>query len=82
MQRSGKGKTGKKSKENRINCNSILNELAHFHVCFGPLIRDVMHDILEGALPYEIKLMLQVMIRTECYFLLSLGLKIFIMVTW
>ena len=66
-----KDKTGEKSKEYGINRNSILNELAYFHVCSGALIPDVMHDILEGALPYEVKLMLQVMMRTECYFSLS-----------
>lgn len=66
-----KDKTGEKSKEYGINRNSVLNELAYFHVCSGALVPDVMHDILEGALQYEIKLMLQVMMRTECYFPLS-----------
>ena len=66
-----KDNTGEKSKEYGINRNSVLNELAYFHVCSGALVPDGMHDILEGALQYEIKLMLQVMMRTECYFPLS-----------
>lgn len=44
-----------------INRNSILNELLYFHVCSGALLPDVMHDVLEGAIQYEVKLMLQVM---------------------
>ena len=63
--------TGEKSKEYGINRNSALNELAYFHVCCGALIPDIMHDILEGALQYEIKLMLQFMIRGENYFTLN-----------
>ena len=34
-------------------------ELQHFDICSGGLLPDVMHDILEGALPYEAKLILQ-----------------------
>ena len=64
--------TGIKSKEFSINRNSALNELAYFHVCSGALIPDIMHDILEGALQYEVKLMLQVMIRTENYFTIDM----------
>lgn len=64
--------TGIKSKEFGINRNSALNELAYFHVCSGALIPDIMHDILEGALQYEFKLMLQVMTRTENYFTLDI----------
>ena len=66
-----KDASGKKSKEYGINRNSALNELAYFHVCCGSLIPDIMHDILEGALQYEVKLMLQVMIRVENYFTLN-----------
>ena len=67
-----KDTTGTKSKEFGINHNSALNELAYFHVCSGALIPDIMHDILEGALQYEVKLMLQVMIRAENYFTLDM----------
>ena len=37
-------------------------------MCDGTLLPDLMHDILEGALQYEVKLMLQVMINVEGYF--------------
>ncbi len=53
-----------------VNRDSILNELTHFHVCSGALVPDVMHDILEGALQYELKLMLRVMVYEEKYFTL------------
>ena len=33
--------------------------MEYFHVCNGSLIPDIMHDVLEGALQYEVKLMLQ-----------------------
>ena len=59
------------SKLNGINRDSILNKLAYFHVCSGALLPDVMHDVLEGALQYEIKLMLRVMIAEERYFTLD-----------
>ena len=38
---------------------------------YGSLVPDVMHDILEGALQYEVELMLQFMIDTEKYFTLE-----------
>ena len=63
--------SGAASKEHGINRNSILNELTYFHVCDGSLLPDVMHDILEGSLQYEVKLMLQVMVNTEGYFSLD-----------
>ena len=42
-----------------------------FHMYNGSLVPDVMHDILEGALQYEVKLMLQFMVDTERYFTLD-----------
>ena len=54
-----------------INRDSILNELEYFHVCSGGLLPDIMHDLLEGALQYEIKLMLKVFILEEKYITLS-----------
>ena len=63
--------TGATSKEYGINRNSILNDLKYFHVCNGSLIPDIMHDVLEGALQYEVKLMLQFMINHEGYFTLE-----------
>ena len=34
-------------------------ELQYFDICSGGLLPDIMHDILEGVLPYEAKLVLQ-----------------------
>ena len=45
-----------------INRDSILNELSYFHVCDGSLLPDIMHDVLEGGLQYEVKLMLGMMV--------------------
>ena len=56
-----KDSSGEKSKEFGINRDSILNELNYFHVCDGSLLPDIMHDLLEGALQYEIKLLLHKM---------------------
>jgi len=33
-------------------------EVSHFDICSGALICDVMHDMFEGVLQYETKLML------------------------
>ena len=41
-----------------IKCNSILNESRYFHVTEG-LVPDVMHDVLEGALEFEVKQLLK-----------------------
>jgi len=40
-------------------------------VCDGGLLPDVMHDILEGALQYEVKLLLKRMIGLDNYFTLG-----------
>ena len=40
-------------------------------MCSGALLPDVMHDILEGALQYEVKLLLQYCIREMQYFKVS-----------
>ena len=37
--------------------------MAYFHVCDGSLLPDVMHDLLEGALQYEVELLLHYMIE-------------------
>ena len=63
--------THEKSKEYGINRDSILNELKYFHVCDGSLIPDIMHDVLEGVLQYEVKLMLRQMINVNHYFTLE-----------
>ena len=49
----------------------MVNELKHFHVAEGSMLPDVMHDLLEGLLPYEAKLLLQQMINGEKYFKLD-----------
>lgn len=43
-----------------MNRRSSLDTLRFFDVTSGALIPDIMHDILEGALPMEVKLMLRV----------------------
>lgn len=58
----------KKSKKYGINNESILSTLQYFDVCSGSLIPDVMHDVLEGVLQYELKLLLQHCIDCEKYF--------------
>lgn len=58
------------SKEYGINCRSIFMDLEHFDIC-KCLVPDVMHDILEGALQYELKLCLQYLIDTAKYFTVS-----------
>ena len=40
----------------------------YFHVCGGGLLPDIMHNLLEGALQYEVKLMLKAMIFEDNYF--------------
>ncbi len=54
-----------------INSTSILNELKHFHTCNGALIPDIMHDVLEGGLQYEAKLILNRFIYEDRYFTLE-----------
>ena len=58
-----------KSKELGINRRSILLDLQYFDICQG-LLPDVMHDLLEGALQYEVKLLLNHCIG-QCYFTLT-----------
>ena len=43
-----------------VNRRALLNTLEFFSVASGALIPDIMHDVLEGALPLEVKLMLKV----------------------
>jgi hypothetical protein len=38
---------------------SALMELRYFDICSGALVPDVLHDVLEGGLQYEAKLLLQ-----------------------
>lgn len=43
-----------------VNRCALLNTLEFFSVTSGALIPDIMHDVLEGILPLEVKLMLNV----------------------
>ena len=42
-----------------MNRHALLNTLEYADVTSGAFIPDIMHDILEGVLPLEIKLMLK-----------------------
>lgn len=59
--------TGEKSKEYGINYRSSLLSLNYFDLCGGVLLPDIMHDILEGALQHEPKLLLQNCVCTQHY---------------
>ena len=59
--------TGEKSKEYGINYRSSLLSLDYFDLCSGVLLPDIMHDILEGALKHELKLLLQHCVCTQHY---------------
>ena len=50
------------SKEFGVDSRSQLLELKYFNICGGGLIADVMHNLLEGTLQYETKLVLKHMI--------------------
>lgn len=54
-----------------INYNSPLNKLTGFHVANGQLPQDVMHLLLEGVIPYEIRLLLSDFITVKKYFTLE-----------
>ena len=41
-----------------VNFTSPLNDLKYFHVANFQLPQDIMHVMLEGVIPYEMKLML------------------------
>ena len=42
------------SRDVGVNHRSILLDLQYFDMCSGALLPDVMHDVLEGALQYEV----------------------------
>ena len=50
--------------------DSILNSSRYFHVVDG-LAPDIMYDILEGSLQFEVKELLKHCIQTEAYFTLE-----------
>lgn len=55
-----------------LNEDSILHQSAYFHVTEG-LVPDIMHDVLEGCLPYVTKEMLKVFVNEKLISLLDLN---------
>lgn len=51
-----------------VNRNSILNSLQYFHVCNDSMPPDILHDVLEGYLPYKVKVMLKHYTLVKKYF--------------
>ena len=43
-----------------VNRRALLDTLAYVDVTSGSFVPDIMHDILEGALPLEMKQLLKV----------------------
>ena len=58
------------SKTYGINRKPVLNESRYYHV-IGGLPADIMHDILEGVLQYEVKELLKHYIKVEHLFTLE-----------
>ena len=58
------------SKTYGINRKPVLNESRYFHVIEG-LPADIMHDILEGVLQYEVKELLKHYIKVQHLFTLK-----------
>lgn len=54
-----------------INYKSVLNNLDDFDVCNGQLPQDMMHILLEGAIPYTVKAMLQSFVCEKGFFTLD-----------
>jgi len=46
-----------------INYRSVLESLSFFSVAEGAMVPDIMHDILEGVLPLELKLLITVNVQ-------------------
>ena len=51
-------------------------DLSHFDMCKGELAPDVMHDLLEGVLQYEVKLLLLYCVSSHFFSLDFLNDKI------
>lgn len=49
-----------------VQTECILNQLNYFNFLDSPSV-DIMHDLLEGVVPYEIKLVLQKLISLKCF---------------
>ena len=48
-----------RSTEFGVNRQSLFMDLEYFSLCDGSLVPDVLHDVLEGVLQYETKLLLK-----------------------
>ena len=60
--------TVKALKQYGINRHSVLDELQYFKVASGVLVPDILHDVLEGALQHEVKLVIRKFIHEDRYF--------------
>jgi len=47
------------SREYGLNHESLLSDITHFDICSGALVSDIVHDLLEGIVLYETKLLLK-----------------------
>jgi len=61
-----------------VNRRSILNDLSYFNVASGALVPDIMHDILEGMLPLEVKHMLKVLFSYYNSYIAYLKVQVFV----
>jgi len=57
--------------EDPVNHESLLMGIRHFDICSGALVSDIMHDLIEGVIQLETKLMLPIFIE-NCYFSLEI----------
>ena len=64
-----------------VNHRSILMDLEYFDLCSGALVQDAMHDLMEGVLQYETKLLLCHYIDNGNFTLQNLNILKFA-VTW
>lgn len=55
-----------------LNYRSSLNDLNYFHVANTQLPQDIMHVLLEGVVPYELRLMLMAFTSLKKYFTIDL----------
>lgn len=55
-----------------IDKDSILNQSAYYHVTEG-LVPDIMHDVLEGTLSYELKELIRYLVHQKVLSLASIN---------
>ena len=60
-----------------VNRHALLHTLDYFDVTSGALVPDIMHNVLEGVLPLEIKSMLKVVEEYVC--IMHCVLKLYIL---